>query len=118
MKYLGTKADFEGLDTFESPSIHSVSLVSDEVSAKCPITEQPDWYTVSIQYEPDRVCLETKSLKMYFQALQDVGIFCEDLCEKIFEDVCEALDPLALKVTVTQKSRGGITTSASKEMSL
>jgi 7-cyano-7-deazaguanine reductase len=120
-KYLGTKAKFNGLDTFNTMGAEHVRLVSDEVMAKCPVTGQPDWYEVEISYTPHRVWVdgemtrkyvETKSLKMYLQSYEDKGVFAEELACLIWRDLDVALDPDHLTVEVTQKSRGGITTHA------
>ncbi len=60
---------FAGLETFANPGVADVELVSDELTAFCPITSQPDLYRVTIGYTPDTVCLESKSLKLYLNAL-------------------------------------------------
>src|SRR4051812_39257662 len=68
--------DFAGLDTFPAPpAVTVVRMVSDEVTALCPITGQPDWYEVAITYRPDQSCIESKSLKLYFQTFRNEGIF-------------------------------------------
>jgi len=111
---LGKKVvEFQGLETFKAPErCNLVVMTSDEVSAVCPVTNQPDLYTVEIRYEPNELCLESKSLKMYFQALRNVGVFCEALSETILSDIVDALEPHSAEVTVTQKARGGITIGA------
>lgn len=116
-KYLGNKKPFEGLDIVESEyPPDRVRLTSDEVSALCPVTGQPDLYTVSISYEPgEGRIIETKSLKMYFQTFRDKGIFAEDLCGVICTQIWPHLYPAYIQVEVRQKSRGGITTYASIE---
>jgi 7-cyano-7-deazaguanine reductase len=104
---------FEGLDTFPCPvGVREVSLTSDEVTALCPITGQPDWYTIAIVYAPRTRCIESKSLKLYFQAFRNEGIFGEALAARIAQDVADATDPAWCRVTVRQKARGGITIEA------
>jgi 7-cyano-7-deazaguanine reductase len=85
-------------------------MTSDELSAMCPITDQPDFYVCAIEYQPDSLCLESKSLKIYLSRFRNEGVFCEALAVKIRDDVAEALGLAADKVTVrlTQKPRGGI----------
>ena len=101
---------YAGLEAFPNPGVWSVALTSDELVAVCPITGQPDMYTASIEYTPGDRCLESKSLKLYLSSFRNEGVFCEALAVKIRDDVAEALELAADKVTVrlTQKPRGGI----------
>lgn len=101
---------YVGLETFPNPGVSQVEMTSDELSAMCPITGQPDFYVAAIEYQPDALCLESKSLKIYFSRFRNEGVFCEALVVKIRDDVAEALELAADKVTVrlTQKPRGGI----------
>ena len=105
---------YAGLETFPNPGVERVELVSDELTAVCPITGQPDFYTASIEYRPDTLCLESKSLKLYLARYRNEGAFCEALAVRIRDDVAEALGLEAIAVTVTlrQKARGGITVTA------
>jgi 7-cyano-7-deazaguanine reductase len=104
-------AHYAGLETFENPGVARVELTSDELVAVCPITSQPDMYVATIEYEPDRLCLESKSLKLYLASFRNEGAFCEALAVRIRDDVASALGLGAERVTVTleQKARGGIT---------
>jgi 7-cyano-7-deazaguanine reductase len=106
---------YVGLETFPNPGVERVEMVSDEVTAFCPITHQPDFYTATIAYEPDAVCLESKSLKIYLSRFHDQGVFCEELAVRIRDDVAEALavDRARVRVALRQKARGGITITAS-----
>ena len=90
-------------------------MTSDELTAVCPITGQPDLYLASIEYEPEPLCLESKSLKIYLSGFRNEGAFCEALAVRIRDDVAEALELPREKVHVTleQKARGGITITAS-----
>ena len=101
---------YAGLETFPNPGVESVEMISDELTAMCPITNQPDFYTATIEYRPQALCLESKSLKIYLSRFRNEGVFCEALAVKIRDDVAEALELAADKVTVrlTQKPRGGI----------
>ncbi|NLZ39057.1 MAG: NADPH-dependent 7-cyano-7-deazaguanine reductase QueF [Firmicutes bacterium] len=101
------------LDVFPKPEgVQTVVMESDEVTSVCPVTGQPDWETVIIEYEPDQYCIESKSLKLYFWSFRNEGIFCEALAAQIAQDVGEACKPYWCKVTVIQKPRGGITIRA------
>jgi 7-cyano-7-deazaguanine reductase len=106
---------YAGLETFANPGVERVELVSDELTAFCPITHQPDFYTVTISYQADALCLESKSLKIYLSRFHDQGVFCEALAVQIRDDVAEALQlPVGrVHVTLRQKARGGITITAS-----
>ncbi|NLM46912.1 MAG: NADPH-dependent 7-cyano-7-deazaguanine reductase QueF [Firmicutes bacterium] len=101
------------LDVFPKPEgVTHVVMESDEVTSLCPVTGQPDWETVTIEYVPDKLCIESKSLKLYFWSFRQEGLFCEALAAKIANDVGEACKPHSCTVTVRQKPRGGITITA------
>jgi 7-cyano-7-deazaguanine reductase len=90
-------------------------MVSDELTATCPITNQPDFYTATIVFEPEALCLESKSLKLYLARFRDQGVFCEALAVQIRDDVAAVLelDAARVRVSLRQKARGGITITAS-----
>lgn len=105
---------FVGLETFPNPGCLSVAYESDEITAVCPVTGQPDFYGVSINLFRTDLLVESKSLKIWFRHLNDKGIFCEGLCVYIRDQIGAALgleqDEIHdnIQVTLTQKSRGGI----------
>jgi 7-cyano-7-deazaguanine reductase len=105
---------YAGLETFENPGVTRVELESDELSAICPITGQPDLYRARIAYEPDARCLESKSVKLYLNGFRNEGCFAEALAVRIRDDVAAALELPAgrVHVTLVQKARGGITITA------
>jgi 7-cyano-7-deazaguanine reductase len=105
---------YAGLETFPNPGVKQVDMTSDELSAICPITGQPDLYSAKIEYRPAGLCLESKSLKLYLATYRNEGAFCEALAVKIRDDVAAALELEHDKVRVTliQKPRGGITITA------
>ena len=105
---------YVGLETFENPGVTRVEMTSDELTAVCPITGQPDMYVVTIEYAPASRCLESKSLKLYLARYRNEGAFCETLAVRIRDDVAEALalDASDVSVTLRQKARGGITVTA------
>lgn len=106
---------YAGLETFPNPGVTTVEMVSDELTAVCPITNQPDFYTAAIAYEPRGLCLESKSLKIYLSRFHDQGAFCEALAVQIRDEVAAALEleAASVQVTLRQKARGGITITAS-----
>ena len=105
---------YAGLETFPNPGVSHVEMTSDELTALCPITGQADLYTVTIEYWPGGLCIESKSLKLYLAAFRNEGLFCEALAVKIRDDVAEVLELPADKarVALRQKARGGITITA------
>jgi 7-cyano-7-deazaguanine reductase len=114
-KYLGKPGGqpVDDLDTFPAPAgCDRVVMTSDEVTAICPVTGQPDHYTVTIDYVPAARCIESKSLKLYLWHFRDVGVFCEQLSVDIRDKVVAAIEPREVLVRVLQKARGGITIEA------
>jgi 7-cyano-7-deazaguanine reductase len=105
---------YAGLETFPNPGVSHVEMASDELTAMCPVTGQPDLYLATIEFFPDELCLESKSLKLYLARYRNEGAFCEALAVKIRDDVAAALKLEKERVTVTleQKARGGITITA------
>ena len=108
------KEGYAGLEGFENPGVSHVEMTSDELTAVCPVTGQPDLYVVTIEFWPDKLCLESKSLKLYLSSFRNEGAFCEALAVKIHDDVAGALELPGdkVKITLRQKSRGGITIAA------
>jgi 7-cyano-7-deazaguanine reductase len=109
---------YAGLETFPNPGVDQVEMTSDELTAICPVTSQPDLYTVTIVYRPRALCLESKSLKLYLARFRNEGVFCEALAVRIRDDVAAALGLEAsasggeIHVMLRQKARGGITINA------
>ena len=112
--HAGSEA-YAGLESFPNPGVTRVEMTSDELTATCPVTAQPDFYVATIEYEPNALCLESKSLKIYLSRFRTEGAFCEALAVRIRDDVAETLELPHEKVHVTlkQKPRGGITIVAS-----
>ena len=102
---------YAGLETFPNPGVSHVEMTSDELTATCPVTAQPDFYVATIAYSPGPLCLESKSLKLYLARFRNEGAFCEALAVRIRDDVAAALElePDKVEVTLEQKARGGIT---------
>lgn len=98
------------IELFPSPSVQSILLRTDELTALCPVTQQPDYYTLTVIYTPAAVCIETKSFKLYLQTFRNEGIFCEHLAAAIADDVMSATKARHVTVTLCQHRRGGIET--------
>ena len=105
---------YAGLETFANPGVSHVEMTSDELTAVCPVTGQPDLYIATIEFWPHALCIESKSLKLYLSGFRNEGHFCEALAVKIRDDVAEAVElpPDKVRVTLKQKARGGITITA------
>jgi 7-cyano-7-deazaguanine reductase len=105
---------YAGLETFANPGVGEVELVSDELTAVCPITGQPDLYRLTVAYQPEGLCLESKSVKLYLNSFRNEGVFCEALAVRIRDDVAAALEIATdrVQIALEQKARGGITITA------
>lgn len=110
-------APSKDLETFPKPAnVKVVKFTSNEVTSFCPITEQPDFNRVEIEYQPDQWCVESKSLKLYLWTFRDERIFGEGLADIIAKDLFTVLTPWACKVTLTQNIRGGLQLTVVAEM--
>jgi 7-cyano-7-deazaguanine reductase len=106
------------LETFPTPpNVARVTLKSAELTSICPITSQPDFSTVDIAFAPDKLCLESKSLKLYLWSYRNEGAFCEALASQIAQDVFDTLQPHWCTVTINQAVRGGIAIEAEATVS-
>jgi 7-cyano-7-deazaguanine reductase len=98
------------------PTVTKVRFSTDEVTSLCPVTGQPDISSVVIEYEPDRLCIESKSLKLYLWSFRDRAVFAEALAAEIAAEVQRSTRPRAVCVVVTQHARGGIVIQATAEL--
>lgn len=100
----------EILEAFESEYTRSylINLDCFEFTSLCPVTGQPDFGSIKISYIPDKLCIESKSLKFYLASFRNVGIFHEDLVNTILDDLIELLNPKYIEVFGDFNSRGGI----------
>jgi len=89
------------------PALATVRAVCAEVSALCPVTGQPDIYTLTIDYSPAGRIIESKSLKLYLWQFRDRGISCEGLAGYVAQDLTNQLGR-QVTVEASQQSRGGI----------
>jgi 7-cyano-7-deazaguanine reductase len=81
----------------------------------CPVTHQPDLATVEISYEPDRWCVESKSLKLYLWGFRDRAVFVEALAAEIAAEIMRTAQPRWVRTEITQRPRGGIEVQATAE---
>ena len=102
------------LETFENPNIdrdYTINFEIPEFTSLCPKTSQPDFANILIEYIPDKLCVELKSLKLYFVSFRDKPGFHEDLTNQILDDLVELLDPKFMNINAEWNVRGGIYTS-------
>ena len=101
-------ADIETFDNPHKLRDYVIRHVAPEFTSLCPKTGQPDFGTIEIEYVPEKLCVELKSLKFYLQTYRNEGVFYEDLVNRILGDLAGALAPRRLTVTGSFTPRGGI----------
>lgn len=94
---------------------YTVTMHSEEFTCVCPLTGQPDFAKIKIQYIPDQLILESKSLKLYLQSFRNEGTFHEHVTNVILDDIVAALAPRWCKITADFTVRGGIGISVDAE---
>jgi 7-cyano-7-deazaguanine reductase len=106
------------LEVFPNPQPgrdYVIRHVAPEFTSLCPRTGQPDFGTVVIDYVPDRVCVELKSLKLYLQGFRQQGIFYEAVTNRILDELVAVLKPRRMKVETSWNPRGGMTSTVTAE---
>jgi len=128
LRHLGTKSILtEGqiarprsiLDTFPNPRPgrqYEITFRFPEFTSICPITGQPDFAVISVSYVPGKLCVEMKSLKLYFSAYRNKGIFFEDVVNTILDDLAAVLKPRRMTVTGDFAARGGTTATVTASL--
>lgn len=96
---------------------YTVTLATDEFTCVCPMTGQPDFAKITIQYIPDKKIVESKSLKLYFWSFRNEGVFHEHVTNLILDDLVVALAPRWCKVMASFAVRGGIAITVDAEYS-
>ena len=94
---------------------YMVTMHTEEFTCVCPLTGQPDFAKIKIQYIPDQLILESKSLKLYLQSFRNEGTFHEHVTNVILDDIVAALAPRWCKITADFTVRGGIGISVDAE---
>ena len=101
------------LETFDNPQKKNDYLIKMDIAeftCICPLTSQPDFAEFYLEYVPDKLCVELKSLKLYMGSYRDIGAFHEDVTNQIFNDLHTITKPRYMKLNADWKVRGGITT--------
>jgi len=106
------------LETFPTPSYAGdapfvIEHVHDQFTSVCPMTGHPDFGSVTLRYVPNPepaggVCVELKSLKLYYHQFRNEGIFFEAVTNRIRDDLVKLLNPVWLQIRTDWKGRGGI----------
>jgi len=102
------------LETFANPSPdrdYTIRMQIPEFTCLCPRTGQPDFATLELEYVPDRLCVELKSLKLYIWSFRDRGAFHEAVTNEIADHLVAATQPRFLRLAARFNARGGIQTS-------
>ena len=111
----GTKYQYDTpskdiLETFENQfpdRKYYVEYKFNEFTSLCPKTGQPDFATIKVEYTPNKLCIETKSLKEYFLSYRQHGSFMETIINQILEDCVNVCDPQWIQITGEFNPRGG-----------
>lgn len=102
------KAKLETFSNKNRKANYLVPFICNEFTTLCPITGQPDFARFEIVYVPDKFCLESKSLKLYLFSFRNLGNFHEDVANRIFRDLWNALKPKYMRIWADFSVRGGI----------
>ncbi|QDU87647.1 NADPH-dependent 7-cyano-7-deazaguanine reductase [Pirellulimonas nuda] len=92
-----------------------IEIVAPEFTSLCPKTGQPDFGTVTIRYNPNKKCVELKSLKFYLGSFRIEGIFYEHITNTILDDLVAVMKPRWMKVETSWNARGGITSKITSQ---
>jgi 7-cyano-7-deazaguanine reductase len=106
------------LELFDNPNPerdYTIEIEMPEFTCLCPKTGQPDFAELYLEYIPDKVCIELKSLKLYIWSFRNEGAFHEAVTNQIANDLIAACNPRYLKLTADFNVRGGLYTSVTVE---
>jgi len=99
------------IDTFPTEGkLDRITFETTELTAICPVTDGPDIYDATIAYTPAKLCIESKSLKLYLETFRNQGIFAEHLAPQIAAHLAAAVE-VQVTVELRQHTRGGIVTT-------
>ena len=106
------------LDVFPNPAPHRdfhIHMQIPEFTCLCPLSGQPDFATLTLDYVPEKKCVELKSLKLYMWSYRNEGAFHEKVTNQILDDVVRAINPRFARLTAKWYVRGGIFTNVVAE---
>ena len=106
------------LETFPNPAPerdYRIHMEIPEFTCLCPMTGQPDFATLTLDYVADKLCVELKSLKLYVWSYRDEGAFHEAVTNRILDDLVRATEPRYMRLEAKWNVRGGIYTTVVAE---
>jgi len=114
----GINATLPKLDTWPNHFRgYEITIRFPEYTSVCPKTGLPDYGAIIIRYQPNKLCLELKALKMYLLAYRNLGIFYENAVNRMLRDINSAIRPIWCEVTGEFTPRGGLTTTVAARSS-
>ncbi|NNF16263.1 MAG: NADPH-dependent 7-cyano-7-deazaguanine reductase QueF [Gammaproteobacteria bacterium] len=114
----GKASPSRSLETFPNPetsSDYTIRMRIPEFTCVCPKTGQPDFATLHLEYVPNKLCIELKSLKLYIWSYRDEGAFHEAVTNQILNDLVSACEPRFMRLSAEFGVRGGIYTTVAAE---
>lgn len=112
---VGSCRTLEAFPNHHSERDYVVTMRTEEFTCVCPLTGQPDFAELKLQYIPDKLILESKSFKLYLHSFRNEGTFHEHVVNAILDDVINVLAPRWCKITAAFAVRGGIGISVDAE---
>jgi 7-cyano-7-deazaguanine reductase len=109
-----TASPSKDLETFPNPQSgrdYTIRIDVPEFTCLCPMTGQPDFATITIEYVPKELCVELKALKLYMWAFREQGAFHEAVTNEILDDLVKAINPSFMRIHAEFNVRGGIYTT-------
>jgi len=106
------------LETFDNPHPardYTIRIDTPEFTCLCPITGQPDFASIQVEYVADKLCLELKSLKLYFWSYRNEGAFHEAVTNQILSKLVSAISPRFMRISADFNVRGGVYTQVIAE---
>jgi 7-cyano-7-deazaguanine reductase len=106
------------IETFANPSPdhdYTIRMTIPEFTCLCPLTGQPDFATLELEYVPDKLCVELKGLKLYIWSFRNRGAFHEAVTNEIIDQLARAVAPRFMRLTARFNIRGGISTDVTAE---
>jgi len=113
-----TTKSSKSLDTFDNPKPDrdfTIRIDTPEFTCLCPMTGQPDFATLKLEYIPDKLCVELKSFKLYIWSYRDEGAFHEAVTNQILDDLVKATSPRFMRLSAKFNVRGGVYTDVIAE---
>lgn len=108
----------KNLDTFNNPKPgrdFTIRIDIPEFTCLCPMTGQPDFATITIEYVPNKLCVELKALKLYMWSFREQGAFHEAVTNEMLDDIVKVISPNFIRIRAEFNVRGGIYTTVIAE---